>query len=387
MTPHVTMRNGGLAAAVVGLAEAQTHLHHRVVINCTETYRDLAPGGPRYEIITSATRGPAHLGYSPAGERWAASRAAGEFDVLHQHGVWPLFSRVTRVWRKAQAKPTLVAPHGSFEAWAMQQSTWKKKLAASAYERSNLIEADCLQATAQEEIASIRAFGLTRPVAVIPNGVSEEWLDLEGSGNDFRHAHNVPDDARILLFLSRLHPGKGALDLVEAFAVERDSFPDWHLVLAGPVESRSYEARIRHTIAHHQLGQRVHLVGPLAVKEKRNAMAAAELFVLPTLSDNFAIVIAEALAVGLPVLTTQGAMAWQPLEDHHCGWRVPLGPAYLREGLRRALSLPPHALAEMGTRGIDLIRRQFLWSHAAERSLDVYNWLLGRRSRPAIVFD
>jgi glycosyltransferase involved in cell wall biosynthesis len=387
VTPRVTMHGGGIAAAALGLAEAQTQLDHRVTINCAETYDDSAPNVARYEIISSATRGPAHLGYSPAGERWATTGAASEFDVLHQHGVWPLFSRVTRVWRKAHKKPTLVAPHGSFEAWAMRQSTWKKRLAACAYERSNLAEANCLHATAWEEIASIRAFGLTRPVAVIPNGVPEGWLGMQGSGEDFRHTHNVPPDARIMLFLSRLHPSKGVLDLIEAFAAERDAHPDWHIVLAGPMASDSYEDRLRHAITQHQLGQRVHIVGTLGLKAKRDAMAAAELFVLPTLSDNFAIVIAEALAVGLPVLTTQGAIAWKSIEGHRCGWRIPLGPGYLTEGLRTALSLPAHALAEMGARGIDLIRQQFLWSHAAERSLDVYDWLLGRRARPAIVFD
>ena len=386
LTPHVTMRGGGLATAVVGLAAAQTELSHRVAIKCIDGYEQLTAGGPAFEIISSAQKGPAHLSFSPAAERWATSAAAGEFDILHQHGVWPFFSRVTSIWRNAQRRPTVIAPHGSFEAWPMRRSRWKKWLAAHAYERENLLAADCLQATAEAEIPGMRAFGLANPIAVIPNGISEEWLALQGSASDFHSAYDVPRGRRILLFLSRLHPKKRAIELVHAFAAVHERHPEWHLVIAGPEESRTYAMRLRRAIARHGLSAKVQMVGPLQIKEKRNALAAADLLVLPTISENFAIVIAEALSCGVPVLTTRGAIAWQSLEERRCGWRTEVGLAPFTAGLRVALATAPATLAEMGERGKELVREQFLWGDAAERSLDLYNWLLGRKPRPAFVF-
>jgi glycosyltransferase involved in cell wall biosynthesis len=330
--------------------------------------------------------GPAQLSFSPAAERWASSAAAAEFDVLHQHGVWPLFSRVTSAGRRAQRRPTIIAPHGCFETWPMRRSRWKKWLAAHAYERANLHAATCLQATAEAEIRGIRAFGLTNPVAVLPNGISDEWLGLQGNDADFRLAYDVPPGRRILLFLSRLHPKKGAIELVHAFAAVHEQHPEWHLVIAGPEESRTYAMRLRRTISRYRLNHKIQLVGPLQIKEKRNALAAADILVLPTISENFAIVIAEALACGVPVLTTRGAIAWPSLEEQQCGWRTDVGLRPFTDGLRVAMNTTPDVLAEMGERGRQLIRRQFLWSHAAERSLDLYKWLLGRRPRPAFVF-
>ena len=131
--------------------------------------------------------------------------------------------------------------------------------------------------------------------------------------------------------------------------------------------------------------RRVHWLGPLYDDAKHDALAAAELFVLPTLSDNYAIVIAEALNAGVPVLTTQGALPWHVLESRGCGWWVPVGAASMGEALTRATALSGAALAAIGQRGVAVARAQCRWSDAAARTLELYHWLLGEAARPDFV--
>jgi glycosyltransferase involved in cell wall biosynthesis len=340
---------------------------------------------PSFDVQTCAITGPDALMYSPAGERWARSESAGEFEILHQHGIWQLFSRITARWRDTHRKPTIVAPHGSLEHWALQQSGWKKRVALWAYERSNLENATCIQATTSEEVAGIRAFGLRNPVAIIPNGIAAEWLDMPADADHFRRVHGIREGRRLMLFMSRFHRKKGLVELVHAFAAAQDAMKDWDLVLAGAADGPEYAAAVRTAIAKTGLAPRVYFVGELGAAEKRNALAACELFVLPTMSDNFAIVIAEALGAGVPVLTTEGAIAWRCLEEERCGWWIPNGVNRLAQALRDIAKLPSAELAEMGGRGAQLVRRKFLWSHAAERSIEVYRWIVGESARPDCV--
>jgi glycosyltransferase involved in cell wall biosynthesis len=215
--------------------------------------------------------------------------------------------------------------------------------------------------------------------------VTVEWLQSKGDPASFRKTHNIPEDKRLLLFLSRLHPGKGVLELVDAFAAVRDALADWQLVLAGREEDAAYVRKVRSQIIRHRLQSRVHLVGQLGMSDKRDGLAAAEVLVLPTFHDSFGVVVAEALGVGVPVLTTKGAIAWQALEDQQCGWRIPNGTAFLADALRRVGALPADALAEMGQRGSAYVRQNFRWDQAATRSIEVYRWMLGEAPRPDFV--
>jgi glycosyltransferase involved in cell wall biosynthesis len=323
---------------------------------------------------------------SPAAERWAASRVAAEFDVLHQHGIWTAMSRVVTRWRRAHGRPTVVAPHGSLEAVALTYSPWKKRLALLWYERENLARASCLHATAEAEVQGFRDFGLRNPVAVIPNGVDTDLAPAGGGDADrFRRAHRMPPDSRLLLYMSRIHPKKGLGHLVEAMALLGEGLGPWHLVVAGPEEDVAYAAAVRALVGRHGLASRVHWVGPLYDAAKHDALAAAELFVLPTLSENHALVIAEALNAGVPVLTTQGALPWQVLETRDCGWWVPVGAASIATALTRALALPGATLAAMGQRGAAVARSQDRWSDTAARTIELYRWLLGESARPDFV--
>lgn len=381
--------SSGQARAVWDLAAAQGELGSPVSILTTSGWVDdpvadaAVPVRPDVRVFPVA--GPASIGFSPAAERWARSPEAAGFGVLHQHGIWQAFSRVTLQWRERLRRPTVVAPHGSLGTEVLTYSPWKKALAKLAYEGRNLAGASCLHATAAGELRQLRELGFRNPVAVLPNGVPDSWLSSVGDGARFRSTHALPADARILLYISRIHRKKGLLTLVEAFARNRRPLDGWTLVVAGPGYDPPYLAAVRAFIAEHGLSGRVRLVGELRGAARRDAFAAAELMVLPSLNENFGLVVAEALGVGVPVITTRGAVAWEVLERERIGWWVHPDLASLQEALLAAARLSPAELAEMGGRGRALVLRDYRWGPIARQTLELYAWLAGDSARPDFV--
>jgi glycosyltransferase involved in cell wall biosynthesis len=110
-------------------------------------------------------------------------------------------------------------------------------------------------------------------------------------------------------------------------------------------------------------------------EKKERCFAEADVFVLPTYSENFGIAVAEALARGIPVITTTGA-PWQELETHQCGWWVTPGVDGVAAGLSAAMSMPRDALAEMGARGKKLVEEKYSWDRIGRDALRASEWML-----------
>ena len=304
-------------------------------------------------------------------------------DLVHQHGIWTLGSYVTRLLRQKQNIPSVVAPHGALETWALRRSRMKKALALFGYERANILGAECIHAVSEAEIADVRNFGLVCPIALIPNGVSVQWLNSQGSAESFREKHHIPADRRILLFLSRITPKKGLRMLIQAMRSVREKFADWILVVVG-MDEFGHKSEVEKYIEHLGMKESVIWTGPLFDQEKRDAFAAAELFILPSYSEGAPVVILESLAVGVPVITTK-ASPWKDLVDHSCGWWIDASPDGVSDALNDAIGLSEEQLADMGSRGRRLVESQYTWSKSARKSIELYEWILGRRSRPEFV--
>lgn len=335
------------------------------------------------DLTIFGTLGPGFLGFSPTMEKTAVNKIGGGYQILHQHSIWLAVSRVTNNWRSQFDRPTVITPHGTLEDYALNRSNWKKQLALIAYEMKNLKSASCLQATAEQEATSFRQFGLKNPIAIIPNGISEDWLQSDGNMQKFRERFSIQPARRLLLFLSRIHPKKGLPMLLEAMAQLSNRLEDWLLVIAGPDES-GHQHELERQVGRLGLSGGVIFSGPLRGPEKRDAFAAADVFILPTHSENFGIVIAEALGAGVPVITTRGA-PWADLQTHKCGWWVDVSIDSIRETLFEATQCPKEELAAMGQRGRVLMSEKYTWPKVAEQSVHLYKWLLGRESRPKFV--
>lgn len=339
----------------------------------------------RLVVNSFPTWDPSDLGVSLASLRWAASDLAGCHNVLHQHGIWSGTSLMTIAWRKAHAGPVVISPQGSLTRIALRFSRWKKRLAFQTYEGLNLRQADCLHVTSVKEAEGVRRLGLVNPVAVIPNGVTASEVDETGDATRFLEKHNLPAYPRRMLYLSRLHPKKGLELLFRALARAVRDPNAWQLIVAGPNDYPGYKAHLQRKATSLQLGDRVNFVGPVYGTDKNDAFAAADLFVLPTRSDNFALVVAEALVRGVPALTTEGAHPWTLLQQHRCGWWVPRRLSAIIAALKESACTPRQELRSMGKRGRELIMQRFLWRSAAKKSISLYRWLLGRGPQPDFV--
>jgi glycosyltransferase involved in cell wall biosynthesis len=387
LTTRIAPQFGGVGPVCLGMARLQRDLGAEVAVRTLDHPREALAAAAEYELAavltTDEPTGPRSLGFSLRAERWAGSADAARWDLLHQHGIWQANSRVTNRWRLKTGRPTVVAPHGSLEPYGLARSVWKKRLALRAWERRNLEHAACLHATASSEADSIRAFGLDKPIAVIPNGIPSTWLSSRGDARRFRAQHGLTDDERVALFLSRVHPKKGLVMLLHAIADQRGSSSGWRFMIGGPDELGHTE-ELRRLSRGLGLEPVVQFIGPVYGRDKRDAFAASEVFLLPTLSENFGIVVAEALASGVPVLTTQGA-PWAELESRACGWWVPATPEGITTGLQHALGQNPNSLRQMGERGRALVTERYTWEAVGRDSLLLYDWLLGNGPAPPFV--
>jgi len=308
---------------------------------------------------------------------------ARRVDIVHVHGLWEhpmwLGCRLARRF----GKPLVITPRGSLEPVRLKKSRWKKTLVSSLIDNRNLRAADCLHATADSELQSFRKYGLNNPVAVIPNAVNLSAFSETSTGREITNRFPACQGKRILLFMSRINPIKGLLDLAKAWGEVAFDYPDWHLLVVGPDE-RGHLAEVQKAFYRSGAAPKTTFAGALYGPDRTAAFAAAELFILPTLNENFGVVIAEAIGFGLPVITTHGA-PWSGIEEHRCGWWVPVGKAGLVGALRKALGLSQDELAEIGQRGKLWVQQTFTWDAVAREMIAVYRWLLTQSSQPECV--
>lgn len=288
----------------------------------------------------------------------------GHIDLVHIHGMWSPFLAMAAFAARRAKIPVVISPHGCLDTWALQYKRGKKMLALKTYQGRILRNASGFIATAKPELESIRKLGLVQPIAIVPNGVDT------GS----RSEREIAKEFRNVLFLSRIHPIKGLLDLVEAWAQVR--VPGWRIVIAGGDED-GYRAKVEALIAERGLQADFEFLGFVDGERKQACFDSADIFVLPTYSENFGIAVAEALASELPVITTTGA-PWQDLLTHQCGWWVSPGVAGVAGALSEAVHMSSGELRLMGQRGRKLVTEKYSWNTIGVSALAVSNWLLDR---------
>jgi glycosyltransferase involved in cell wall biosynthesis len=304
-------------------------------------------------------------------------------NILHNHGLWMFPNLYARQAAISGRIPLVISPRGMLEEWSLGRSRIKKLMAWSLFEGSNFRLAALFHATSEMEARSLRKLRLHQPIAIIPNGIEIPDREARPDRESLERKHPELARKRWVLFLARIHPKKGVSELLRAWHEIEDDFQEWHLILAGP-DLDGYSNRMKREAANYQLSDRVTFTGMLDGSEREAALANSDLFVLPTHSENFGIAIAEALAFGLPVITTKGA-PWEELTTHECGWWIDLGHAELVQCLKDALRLPKAELSSMGERGRTLMARTYSWKQVAEQMKQSYEWLLGRNDMPRCI--
>ncbi len=302
---------------------------------------------------------------------------ASGYDILHVNGIWsPICHVGCRIARKLE-KPLVITPHGMLADWALMQKWLKKIIAWYVYQRKDLVSARVIRGTAMSEVEQFRRIGLKMSVAFIPHGIS-----MEPSMRRIVHSKE-----RKALFVSRIHPGKGLLNLVKAVHSLRGMLiaGRWHFTIAGYDEGGQLSNIMRFASGLGVLDM-FSFVGPVNGRRKRDLYSSSDLFILPSYGENFGLVIAEALACGVPVITTQ-ATPWWEIKKWRCGWWIPVGTRPLVNALRSAIQLPRRELVNMGRRGRKLIRKRYKWELVGRDFVCLYRWLHLGGKKPACVFE
>jgi len=293
-------------------------------------------------------------------------------DLLHDHGLWLQMNHVAAVVSKRLGLRRVVSPRGMLDEWSLSYRGWKKKLAWRVYQHDDLRAASAFCATSLAEARAIRALGLSQPIAVIPNGLGIPVLPASRTGEARQ---------RTVLFMSRLHPKKGLLDLVAAWAAV--VVPGWRLVIAGPDED-GYGQVVEQAVVRAGLSGSVTFTGAVTGAAKHEIFGRADVFVLPSYSENFGIVVGEALSYAVPTIATT-ATPWEELRSAQCGWWVDPGASALEKALQEAMQLPAAELSAMGQRGRALVEARYSWRRIAQMHIEFYRWLGGNARAPGWV--
>lgn len=303
--------------------------------------------------------GPDNFGFTPG-----LTRALRDYDpdILHLHGIWMYSSAVAAGWAGRTGRPLVISPHGMLAPAALSYSPGRKRIARALYQDRCFARASGYLATGDIEKANIRAYFGDARVTVVPHGVEETSTRLPVFSKRRKH----------VLAIGRLHPVKGYDRLLRAWSQVEDDFSEWTLEIAGP-DSDGHGAILRALIE--ELGLSRANIGEAKFGVERDAsLADARLFVLPSLTENFALTVPEALVCATPVIASTGA-PWAALPEQGCGWWVPPEPDGLAGALRTALSLSEDQLATMGTTGRTWAHETFGWDRIAQEIIRVYSKL------------
>jgi glycosyltransferase involved in cell wall biosynthesis len=280
--------------------------------------------------------------------------------------------------------PYILRPAGGLEPWRLRRGylrSLKKKLYLECIARPAMDRAACLQATSEREAENFRRAGYRGPVSVIPGGVD---IDALRPGHPSESDEYWPGlrNRPVVLFMSRLSPEKGLDLLIPLWAdlVKSPSFRDAVLVVAGP-DDRGYGKTVQGMLQRYALAARVHVTGMVSGPPKRALLSRADVFVLPSYSENFGIVVAEALACQTPVITTTGT-PWKQLQTADVGRCVAPTRSDLAEALRELMGMSQSQRSDMGRRGRNLVEKQYTWTAVAGQFLALCEGILAGEPIP-----
>jgi len=306
-----------------------------------------------------------------------------KFNIVHQHGIWVPVSILTLEANKHYNTNVIIQPHGYLEPYRLNLSKIKKKLAYLFYEKKNIEQSRLLVACSFEEYSNLKNIFPKKDIAIIPNGVSESFYNAIANNDYFKNLKYC--GRKNLLFLSRIHPLKGLERLLSAYSrIDSKIRNQWNIIIAG-VDQNNHSSYLKKLAIDLKINQNVFFEGEKFNSKKVNIMSSADLFILPTYSENYGIVVAESLARGVPVLTTKGA-PWGLLEKHGCGFWVDNHEDGIKLGLEKAMETPNDKLKLMGKIGRSVAKNYFLWDRIVYKTIELYSWLMGETEKPDFVF-
>lgn len=309
----------------------------------------------------------------------ALRRAIPEQDIVHIHSLYVFPSTIAAYYCRRAAVPYLVRPHGSLDPYLFRRHRGRKWVYERLFEWRNLNRAAAIHYTTQEEEELVRPLGLRARGVIVPPGVHAERYAEGPSRAAFDEAWPETRGRRVVLYLGRLNFKKGLDLLAKAFGQLARQRDDVHLLLAGP-DNDGYGAMVWQWLANEGVLARCSFAGMLLGSRKLMALRHADVFVLPSYTENFGIAVVEAMACGLPVVISNRVNIWRDVAAAQAGIVVDCDADELSRALAAVLADPTGGKA-MGERARRLVRERFTWGAAADRMLEVYREILAEHKQ------
>ncbi|MCC6547318.1 glycosyltransferase [Candidatus Sumerlaeota bacterium] len=375
VTSNIDPLAGGPARALVGLVLAQQRagLECKVLSTWQGTLNRTFFNVLREASIPVTLVGPCRppLKWHPDLST-ALDQSLGDADIIHIHALWEEVQHRAAAKSRKRSLPYIFRTCGMLDPWSLSQSRLTKKLYLEMRLRRDLNGAAAIHFTSDEERALAQPIGLLAPTLVVENGIDlTEFRDMPARGL-FRKSIPQIGERRIVLALSRIHPKKGFDLLIPAFAKAR--LENAVLVIAGH-DDVNHTPELLKLIHAGNVSDRVILAGPLDSQRRLQALADADLFVLPSYQENFGIAVVEAAAAGLPCIVSETVNIQRELVAAGAGDVVRLDPADIADKLGTWMSDSARR-ADAGRRGREFAFGRFDWNPIAARWAHEYEHII-----------
>ncbi len=369
VSPYIHPAAGGPPVVVERWAElARAHGWDAHVLSTPA----LSPDGGQSLRAAAAGRYKLSLVSSALEALWGSGRAqvrrlVQDADVVHLHTMWsPLNAIVARICRRCD-KPYVISPHGMLDPYSLGIRALKKRAYLRMVESRTIRgAAGVLFTTDDERDLAVAQIGPVPNPGVVGLGADTPPASRDVLQARFRSEHPDLADKKLIIFLGRLHPKKRPDAIIRAMPAIRAEIPDAALLLVG-VGQEDYVDGLKKLASNLELSASVHFLGHLTGGEKWSALAASRVFALPSLQENFAIAVAEALQAGVPALITERINIWREIVGAGAG--VVLQEERLKDDIAKhavALLSDVHRCHDMAQRARALALRTYSWPASAQ---------------------
>ncbi len=385
----LSQRFGGPTRVMEDLVKAQAAAGHDVVVVTTNeefprgTYRepgwDTMPDGKVPVFYGAVEFTPLLFSRSLTTYLW---RNISDFDIVVVHGAYRYPLTLACFLAKRRGIPYVVMPHGSLDPYLHGKSTMGQLRMKRLYERlfamPALQAANAIHFTAEDERERASFLNLRAPSFVVPNGLDWDPYSTLPPRGEMRRRWGL-GDAPIVLFLGRLHVKKGLDLLIPAFDKVRRSEPDAQLVIAGP-DNYDYGKTVRGWVTERGLDPVTHFVGVLHGPDVVQAFVDADVFSLPSYTENFGMAVAEAMACRCPVVISDQVNIHAAIAEAGAGIVTHTDIEETAAALQALLRNADRRRA-MGDAGRRLVEECFVWSAIVDRLTEEYQAAIARSRR------
>ncbi len=291
-------------------------------------------------------------------------------DLVHVHNLYLFHDLVSTRYCRISGVPYLVQPHGTLDPFIYRRHRGRKRIMEWGFQNRAIREAAAILFTTSEERELAAPFTCGTPGVVVPLGINFEEFAVLPEPGSFRRRYPEIGDKHIILFFGRINYKKGLDILAKAFGPVARRREDVHLVIAGP-DNEGWGEKARSWLGEEGLLARTTFTGMLLGAERLAVLRDADMFVLPSYSENFGLAVIEAMAAGLPVIISDKVNIWREVQAGGAGRVIPCDAPALAEQILELLD-NSDAARQMGQQGRALVQEQFQWPRIARRLAEVY---------------